>query len=207
MHAWGRPRSSAKDRETCESVAAQWSWRSYREQRSRRGEYDTVMLETPVYHAVAEYSRERQTLWSVYEWTDNFQPKGRWWTEDSLCTQDAWCSRTQQKAPGPSETQKEHDDRGEADHEEFLKHTKKAIHPERDERWWHDVNDLHTQRAEGVRGERCSTARTARPASPDAACEGPCKQREVNRSGAERGTTLEELQENMNQKIPEVTRN
>ena len=60
---------------------------------------------------------------------------------------------------------------------------------------------------DGVKGERCSTARTARTASPDAACEGPCKQREVNRSGAERGTTLEELQEHVNQKIPEVMRN
>ena len=37
--------------------------------------------------------------------------------------------RTQQKAPGPS---KEHDDRGEVDHEECLKHTKKATHPERE---------------------------------------------------------------------------
>ena len=56
------PRSSAKDRETCESVATQWSWRSYREQRSRRGEYHTVMFprtETPVRvsSAVAGYSR------------------------------------------------------------------------------------------------------------------------------------------------------
>ena len=58
-----------------------------------------------------------------------------------------------------------------------------------------------------VKGERCSTARTARPASPHAACEGPCKQREVNRSGAERGTTLEEMQDNVNQKIPKVTKN
>ena len=68
------------------------------------------------------------------------------------------------------------------------------------------------QRAEEVKGERCSTPTTARTASPHAACEGPCKQREVNRSGAERGTTLEELQEyvnqkNVNQKILEVTRN
>ena len=65
------------------------------------------------------------------------------------------------------------------------------------------------QRVDVVKGERCSTARTARTASPDAACEGPCKQREVNRSSssAERGTILEELQENVNQKIPEVTRN
>ena len=38
------PRSSIKDRETFGSVATQWSWRSYREQRSRRGEYHTVML-------------------------------------------------------------------------------------------------------------------------------------------------------------------
>ena len=37
--------------------------------------------------------------------------------------------------------------------------------------------------------------------------EGPCEQREVNRRGADRGTTLEELQENVNQKIPEVTMN
>ena len=72
---------------------------------------------------------------------------------------------------------KEHDDRGEVDHEECLKHTKKATQKE--------TNDLHTR----------------------AACEGPCKQREVNRRGAERGTTLEELQENVNQKILEVTRN
>ena len=62
------------------------------------------------------------------------------------------------------------------------------------------------QRVDGVKGERCST-RTARTASPDAACEGPCKQREVNRGSAERGTILEELQEYVNQKIPEVTRN
>ena len=42
-------------------------------------EYHTVMLEIPVYHAVAECSeRERQTLCSVYEWTDIFQPKGQW---------------------------------------------------------------------------------------------------------------------------------
>ena len=40
-----------------------------------------------------------------------------------------------------------------------------------------------------------------------AACEGPCKQREVNRSGVERGTTLEELQECVNQKIPPEVRN
>ena len=32
-----------------------------------------------------------------------------------------------------SEAQKEHDDRGEVDHEECLKHTKKAILPEKDE--------------------------------------------------------------------------
>ena len=48
-----RPRSSAKkkNRETCGSVAAQWSWRSYHGQRSRRGrvpQYHTVMLENPV---------------------------------------------------------------------------------------------------------------------------------------------------------------
>ena len=44
----GDARVATKDRETCESVATQWSWRSYREQRSRRGEYHTVMLETQV---------------------------------------------------------------------------------------------------------------------------------------------------------------
>ena len=38
------------------------------------------------------------------------------------------------------------------------------------------------------------TSRTAKTASLDAAFEGPCKQREVNHSSAERGTTLEELQ-------------
>ena len=40
-----------------------------------------------------------------------------------------------------------------------------------------------------------------------AVCGGPCKQHEVNRRGAERGTTLKELQEYVNQKISEVTRN
>ena len=107
------PRSSTKDRETFGSVATQWSWRSYREQRSRRDEYHTVMLET----------------------------------------------------------------------------------------------DMMSTTVDGVKGERCSTARTARTASPDAACEGPCTQREVNRSSAERGAILEELQECVNQKILEATRN
>ena len=41
------------------SDATQWRWRSYREQRSRRGEYHTVMLETPVCRAVAEYSKRK----------------------------------------------------------------------------------------------------------------------------------------------------
>ena len=50
----------------------------------------------------------------------------------------------------------------------------------------------------------CPNRRTA---IPHAACEGPCKQREVNRGGAERGATLKELQEYVNQKILEVTRN
>ena len=41
--------------------------------------------------------------------------------------------QTQEKAPGPSEAQKEHDDRGEVDHEECMKHTEKTTRPERDE--------------------------------------------------------------------------
>ena len=86
------------------------------------------------------------------------------------------------ESTGPSEAQREHDDRGEVDHEECLKHTKKATHPERETK----ADDM------------MSTTFT------HAACEGPCKQREVNRSGVERGTTLEELLEYVNEKIPEV---
>ena len=72
------PRSSAKDRETCEPVATQWSCRSYREQRSRRGEYHTVMLGLQCVTPWQTIQRERQTLCSVYEWADIFQPKWQW---------------------------------------------------------------------------------------------------------------------------------
>ena len=177
---WGSVRESAGKDER-----SQQSFRCYAIGH-RRGEYHTVMLETPVCRAVAENSKRKTD--SMFSLRVDWLPAAVMtmvWTEDSLCTQDAWCCRTQQKAPGPSEAQRnKHDDRGEADDEECLKHTKKATHPERDEGWWHDVNDFHTH----------------------AACGGPCKQREVNRRGAERGTTLEELQDNVNQKIVEVTR-
>ena len=72
------------------------------------------------------------------------------------------------------------------DHEECLKHTKKATQRETkaDDMMSTTFTHTHTQYVEDR-----------------------VKQREVNRSGAERGTTLEELQENANQKIPQVTRN
>ena len=94
--------------------------------------------------------------------------------------------QTQQKSTRTECSAKEHDDRGEVDHEECLKHTQIATHAERETKADDMMSTTSTRNAwTGVRGERRSTARTARTASLDAACEGPCKQREVNRSSAE----------------------
>ena len=137
--------------------------------------------------------RERQT-------TENFQTKGRWWTEDSRCC------RTQQKAQGPSEAQRN----TMIEEKPIMRSawsTPRKLHTQRKTKADDMMSMASTRNARRVRGERRSTARTARPASPHAACEGPCKQREVNRSSAERGTTMEELQEYVTKKIPEVTRN
>ena len=111
-----------KDRETCESVATQWSWRSYRERRSLRGEYHTVMLETPVSRRGRVFKEKDRPYVQSTSGLTTFSRK------------DNGEQKIHCKAPGPSDAQKEHDDRGEVHHEECLKHTKKILHPERGRR-------------------------------------------------------------------------
>ena len=142
-------------------------------------EYHTVMLEIPVYHAVAEYS-ERKT-------DPMFSLRVDWHLSAEKDNGEFGTSR---KLVGTSVR---------------LVGGEWKIHYVRRTR---DVAGRNRKHQDRVKRKGTRWSRRGRSwGVPDAVCGGPCKQREVNRRGAERGTTLEELQENVNQKILEVTRN
>ena len=81
-----------KDRETCGSGATQWSWRSYREQRSRRGRVSHSGVGDSSVPRSGRVSKERETF--------VFSPRLTSFSQKTMV------NRRFTMAPGPIETQR-----------------------------------------------------------------------------------------------------